>query len=95
VGYARESPCPSAASNYRPPQWLALLPCEPGVKIGLLPGVVPALCDVDSSTTPSSREAQAEIRNVIAKSKTAHDAERGIIGTNLISATFDASRSVR
>ncbi|PYL76242.1 MAG: hypothetical protein DMF26_06725 [Verrucomicrobia bacterium] len=42
--------------------------------------------------TPSSREAQAEIRNAIAKSETAYDAKRGIIGTNLTSDTFDASR---
>jgi hypothetical protein len=83
------------ASNYRPPQWLAPVPCEPGAKVGLLPGTMPALCDVDSSTTPSSREAQAEIKKVIANSKTAHDAERGIIGTNLTSDTFDARRGVR
>jgi hypothetical protein len=56
---------------------------------------MPALGDVDSSTTPSSREAQAEIRSVIAKRKMAHNAERGIIGTKLASDTFDASRSVR
>jgi len=53
-----------------------------------------ALSAVDSSTTPSSCEAQAEIRNAIAKSETAYNAKRGIIGTNLISDTFDASRSV-
>jgi hypothetical protein len=44
--------------------------------------------------TPSSREAQAEIRNATAKSETAHDAKRGIIGTNLTSDTFDASCGV-
>jgi hypothetical protein len=36
---------------------------------------------VDSSTTDSSREAQAEIRNTTAKSETAYAAKRGIIGT--------------
>jgi hypothetical protein len=71
------------------------VPFEPGTNVGLGPGIVAAPCEVDSSTTPSSREAQAEIRNAIAKSKTAHDAERGIIGTKLASDTFDASRSVR
>ena len=45
--------------------------------------------------TDSSPEAQAEIRNAIAKSKTAYDAKRGIIGTNLTTDTFDASRGVR
>ena len=45
--------------------------------------------------TDSSREAQAEIRNAIAKSETAYDAKRGIIGTNLTSNTFDASRCIR
>ena len=45
--------------------------------------------------TDSSPEAQAEIRNAIAKSETAYDAKRGIIGTNLTSDTFDASRGVR
>jgi hypothetical protein len=39
----------------------------------------------------SSREAQAEIRNATAKTETAHDAKRRIIGTNLTSDTFDAS----
>ena len=52
------------------------------------------LCEVDSSTTPSSREAQPEIRNAIAKSETAYGAKRGIIGTNLASDTFDASRVI-
>jgi hypothetical protein len=41
--------------------------------------------------TDLSVEAQAEIRNAIAKSETAHSAKRGTIGTNLISDTFDAS----
>jgi hypothetical protein len=41
--------------------------------------------------SPSSREAQAEIRNATAKTETAHDAKRRIIGTNLTSDTFDAS----
>jgi hypothetical protein len=45
--------------------------------------------------TPSSREAQAEIRNAIASSETTYDAKRGIIGTNLTSDMFDASRGVR
>jgi hypothetical protein len=49
---------------------------------------------VDSSTTASSREAQAEIRNTTAKSETAYAAKRGIIGTNLTSDTLDASRTV-
>jgi len=49
---------------------------------------------VDSSTTASSREAQAEIRNTTAKSETAYAAKRGIIGTNLTSDTFHASRTV-
>ncbi len=53
------------------------------------------LCEVDSSTTDSSREAQPEIRNAITKSETAYDAKRGIIGTNLTSDTFDASRGIR
>jgi len=56
---------------------------------------VAPLCEVDSSTTDSSREAQPEIRNAIAKSETAYDAKRGIIGTNLTSDTFDASRGIR
>jgi hypothetical protein len=56
---------------------------------------VAALCEVDSSTTDSSREAQPEIRNAIAKSEAAYDAKRGIIGTNLTSDTFDASRGIR
>jgi hypothetical protein len=42
--------------------------------------------------TDSSREAQPEIRNAIAKSEAAYDAKRGIIGTNLTRDTFDASR---
>jgi hypothetical protein len=49
---------------------------------------------VDSSTTDSSREAQAEIRNTTAKSETAYAAKRGIIDTNLTSDTPDASRTV-
>jgi hypothetical protein len=49
---------------------------------------------VDSSTTASSREAQAEIKNAIAKSETAYDAKRRIIGTSLTSDTLDASRDV-
>jgi hypothetical protein len=80
------------ASNY---QWLALDPVEPGVKIGLSCGTVASPCEVDSSMTPSSREAQAEIRNAIANSETTYDAKRGIIGTNLTSDMFDASRGVR
>jgi len=56
---------------------------------------VASFCDVDSSITASSREAQAEIRNPIAKSETAYDAKRRFIGTNLTSDTFDASRGVR
>ncbi|PYJ16184.1 MAG: hypothetical protein DME96_10805 [Verrucomicrobia bacterium] len=79
------------ASNY---QWLPLDPIAPGVKIGLS-GTLASLCEVDSLMTDSSREAQAEIRNAIAKSETAYDAKRGIIGTNLTSDTFDASRGVR
>jgi hypothetical protein len=51
--------------------------------------------EVDSSMTDSSREAQAEIRNAIAKSETTYDVKRGIIGTNLTSDTFYASRGVR
>ena len=35
------------------------------------------------------------MRNAIAKSEAAYDAKRGIIGTNLTSDTFDASRGVR
>jgi hypothetical protein len=50
---------------------------------------------VDSSTTASSREAQAEIRNTTAKSETAYAAKRGIIDKNLTSDTPDASRSVQ
>ena len=53
-----------------------------------------SLCEVRSSTTDSSREAQADIRKAIAKSETAYDTKRGIIGTNLTNDTFDASRSV-
>jgi len=68
---------------------------EPGVKVGLSPGILAALSEVDSSMTPSSREAQAEIRNAVAKSETAYNAKRGIIATNLTSDTFDASRGVR
>jgi len=41
----------------------------------------------------SSGEAQAEIRNTIAKKKKAHCAKRLIIGTNVNTATFDASRA--
>ena len=43
----------------------------------------------------SSCEAQAETRNAIAKSKTAYDAKREIIGTNLTTGIFDASRGIR
>ena len=45
--------------------------------------------------TDLSLEAQADIRNVLAKSETAYDAKRGIIGTHQTSDTFDASRVVR
>jgi hypothetical protein len=45
--------------------------------------------------TDSSREAQAEIRNAIAKSEMAYAAKRMIMSTNLTSATHDASRAVR
>jgi len=55
---------------------------------------VASLCEVRSSTTDSSREAQADIRNAIAKSETAYDTKRRIIRTNLTNDTFDASRSV-
>jgi hypothetical protein len=39
--------------------------------------------------TDSSREAQPDIRNAIAKSETAYDVKRGIIETNLTSDTFE------
>jgi hypothetical protein len=48
--------------------------------------------DVFSWMTVSSREAQAEIRDAIAKSETAYKAKRTIMGTNLTGDTFDASR---
>ena len=50
-----------------------------------------SLGEADSSITFSSREAQLEIRNAIAKSETAYAVKRGIIGTNVISDTFNAS----
>jgi hypothetical protein len=49
--------------------------------------------DLDCSVVASSDEAQAEIRNTIAKKKRAHRAKRLIIGTNLNTAMFDASRA--
>jgi hypothetical protein len=39
--------------------------------------------------TDSSREAQPDIRNAIAKSETAYDVKREIIGMNLTSDTFE------
>ena len=86
-------PFAGAAVDYG--KWLALIPSEPGVKTGLSCCTVASLCEADSSTIPSLGEAQAEIRNAIAKSETVYDAKRGIIGTNLTSDTFDASRGVR
>ena len=49
---------------------------------------------MDSSTTDSSRDAQAEIRNRTAKNETAYAAKRGIIGTNLARDAPDASPAV-
>ena len=47
---------------------------------------------MDSRTTLSSCDAQADIRNAIAKSETPHTVKRGIpIGTNLTGDTLDAS----
>jgi len=77
---------------------LPLDPAGPGEKVPwsgtFSPGTVPPLCELDSSMT-ASFDAQAEIRNVIAKSKTAYDAKREIIGSNLTRGIFDASRGVR
>jgi hypothetical protein len=57
------------------------------------PGTVAVFCKLDCPVVGSSGEAQAEIRNAIAKKKRAHLAKRLIIGTNLNTAMFDASRA--
>src|SRR5439155_18797285 len=88
---------PSAASNHQ--CTLPLDPAGPGEKVpwsGIFsPPTVPPLCELDSSMVASSCEAHAETRNAIAKSKTAYDAKREIIGTNLTTGIFDASRGIR
>ena len=77
----------------------ALDPGGPGAKVSspgtVSPGTVAVLCEPDCSVVASSCEAQAEIRNAIAKNKAAPSATRFITGTNLNTAMFDASRAVR
>jgi len=76
---------------------LPLDPAGPGAKLPspgtVSPGTVAVFCERDCSVVASSGEAQAEIRNTIAKKKRAHRAKRLIIGTNLNTAMFDASRA--
>jgi hypothetical protein len=76
---------------------LPLDPAGPGAKLPspgtVSPGTVAVFCELDWPVVGSSGEAQAEIRNAIAKKKRAHRAKRLIIGTNLNTAMFDASRA--
>jgi len=77
---------------------LPLDPAGPGAKLPspgtVSPGTVAVFCELECPVVVgSSGEAQAEIRNTIAKKKRAHRAKRLIIGTNVNTATFDASRA--
>jgi len=68
--------------NYQ--RTLALDPGGPGAKVSspgtVSPGTAAVPCELDSSVVASSREAQADIRNAIAKNKAAHSPKRFITG---------------
>ena len=87
----------ATVENYQ--RTLPLDPGGPGAKLPspgtVSPGTAAVLCGLDCSVVVSSREAQAQIRNAIAKNKAAHSAKRFMTGTNLNTAMFDASRAGR
>ncbi len=78
---------------------LAPEPPAPGPRApssgSLSPGTAAPLCELDRSVVTSSLEAQAEIRNAIAKNRAAEKAKRLVTGTNLTTGMFDASATVR
>jgi hypothetical protein len=84
-----------AERGYHPT--LALEPALPGVTVpssgSLSPGTG-ALRELGCSVITSLGEAQAEIKNAIAKNEAAGRRNRLITGTNLITGKFDASSAV-